>query len=611
MKLPSFRQVIREAGRTLVRFPFVIACATLGTAAVLILVDYEWPPGPTICFRILFGAILGVPLFTSVVLAAERRDWTKGASIAAQFIVVLLLVGYGFTVPLELSNAPLYHVQRLVMLIVALCGLLVVGPYLQRGHLNGFWQYGKGLFFRVLITGLYSGTLFAGLAIALAALDNLFGINVPGKRYAELWFLIVGMFAIWFFLAGVPENLDKLDEVADYPKGLKIFAQHILLPLMFVYLAILYAYLGKVVIQWNWPQGWVSKLTLCFASAGIATLLLLHPIRERTENMWIKAASRWFWVIMVPPIVMLFLAITRRVSEYGMTEGRYVGYALGIWLAAMAIYFIVGRTKSIKVIPAALAVEALLISFGPWGAFQVSERSQVNRLQALLAKNEILVGAKVHEAPDPVDTRDAIEISSIIRYLREVHGYDRIQGWFAELLTYDSSGSGRRLRDPADVTRIMGVEYLREIGLDRRMFLELVADPLSGVDVRGYQRMLIGRHFNPGKPIPADSSGELRCHVDSGSNVMTVIVNSGGTPGASLEIPLGPVADTLLSHYDESHGGGIPAEKMAIVAEKGRLKIKVCLRSIQYRNREGRLRPFAFNGDILYSLADSVAADRN
>lgn len=611
MRLPSVQQVVEGAQRTLRRFPLVIVCAAIGTLAALALVENEETGGPSIFYPVLFGAILGLPLLTGTVLVAERRGWSKNLTLVMQSLGVLLLTGYGLTVPMDMSDAPVYHAQRLALLLVALGGFLVVGPYLRPGQINGFWHYGKALLFRALVAGLFSATLFAGLAIALAALDNLFGIDVPERRYGELWILILGVFATWFFLAGIPEKLDTLDEATDYPKGLKIFAQYILLPLMFVYLIILYAYLGKIVIQWSWPQGWVSRLTLFFAAGGIATLVLLHPIREKTENLWLRAAARWFWVIMIPPIVMLMLAITRRVTEYGLTEGRFIGYVLGVWLAAMATYFIVSRTKSIKVIPATLALIALLASFGPWGAFQVSERSQVNRLRGLLEKNQILTDAKIQKAPAPVEPDDAIQISSIIGYLREVHGYDAIQSWFSESLASETPRGSRIPKNPADVTRLFGIEYRRAMGLDGRTFLELSADPHSSVEVAGYERMLMGRRFNPAIPTPADTTGEVRCRVDSATNVMTVTVYDGDTPSDSLAIPLGPLADTLLSHFDDFSGGRIDAEKMAITAELGRMKVKVCLCAIEYRGSGDRLRPFAFYADILYSLADSDVMGRD
>ena len=46
----------------------------------------------------------------------------------------------------------------------------------------------------------------------------------------RLWIVIAGVFETWFFLAGVPKNLEELDESDDYPKGLKIFTQYVLLP---------------------------------------------------------------------------------------------------------------------------------------------------------------------------------------------------------------------------------------------------------------------------------------------------------------------------------------------------------------------------------------------
>jgi hypothetical protein len=121
--------------------------------------------------------------------------------------------------------------------------------------------------------------LFAGLAIALAALDNLFGVSVPPKRYGDLLVLLAGLFGPWFFLAGIPQDLDNLDRIEEYPKGLKVFAQYILLSLVIVYLLILYAYLLKILIQWNWPQGWVSSLILGFSATSILSLILMHPIR--------------------------------------------------------------------------------------------------------------------------------------------------------------------------------------------------------------------------------------------------------------------------------------------------------------------------------------------
>lgn len=601
MRLPSLQQTREDAARTLKRFPFALACAGLGTLSALILIDHEGPSVPTMHYRVLFAAILGLPLFASISLIAERNGWSKATGMMWQVIGALLLAAYGFSVPLELDGGPIHHVQRLAMLAVGLCGLLLVGPYLRSGQVNGFWHYSKTLIFRVLLAGVYSGTLFAGLAIALAALENLFGLDIPGRRYAQLWVSIVGLFATWFFLAGIPKDLDSLEGETEYPKGLKVFAQYVLLPLMFVYLVILYAYLAKIVIEWNWPRGWVGGLTLSFAAAGIATLLLLHPIRERTENRWIKAAMRWFWVVMIPPIVMLILALTRRVSEYGLTEARYVGYALGFWLAAMALYFLFSRTKSIKAIPGSLALISLLISFGPWGAFHLSESSQVGRLEGLLTENRILVNGKVHRATEKVSPRDAAQISSIVGYLREVHGYGRIEQWFADSPGVDPLGSGSKSKPASDVTALMGVDFTLYPGLEGRTYLELTADPNDPVSIADYDHMLIGRRFGIHMPAAPDTTGDLSCHFDTTSLVLTMVLRANDGNTDTLQFPLAPFAEALTALYDETAQDHLPAETMSITAAAPHLKAKLCLRTIRYRGKAGQLHPFAFDADILYS----------
>ena len=46
-----------------------------------------------------------------------------------------------------------------------------------------------------------------------------------------------------------------------------------------LYVAIRYAYLGRILVKWQLPEGWVSVLLLALAVAGILALLLIHPLR--------------------------------------------------------------------------------------------------------------------------------------------------------------------------------------------------------------------------------------------------------------------------------------------------------------------------------------------
>ncbi len=602
MKLPSVQQILQDAIRTFLRFPFVLTNAALGTITAVILIDHEGPVQATVLFNILLATILGIPLLTGFALLAEKKKWGRGMAIGLQIIGILLLVGYGCSVPSDLWEAPAIHILRMLLIAVALHLFVAFAPFSGPGEINGFWHYNKILLLRLIITAVYTVVLYAGLALALAALDNLFGMNVPGKRYAELWFIILGLFNTWSFLAGIPENLEQLEGSTDYPKGIKIFTQYILFPLVLIYLVILYAYMAKILIAWDWPQGWVSRLILGFATTGIFSLLLLYPIREQAENIWIKTTSRWLYVVMIPLVIMLLLALWRRISEYGITESRYIAIILGFWLGIIVVYFIMSRTKSIKAIPVSLCILALFISFGPWSAFSVSEKSQVDRLQDFLTKNNILVDSRVQKAPATVPQDDVLQISSIIAYLHDIHGYDRIQPWFRESLKEDSLGARLKFKEPALVTMMMGIEYVSVWYSAAGNDIFFRSNQAGLIDVQGYDRMIRGQYLNIDQDNKVFSDQEFCYRVNSKLDTIAFIVTHEGTVPDSLHIDLQPRFNQLLTDYGNVNVKNIPPEKMMVKAENQNMRIKIYFRFIKLRREENLVKPMKYGADILYKI---------
>ncbi|MCX6833037.1 MAG: DUF4153 domain-containing protein [candidate division Zixibacteria bacterium] len=602
MKLPSMQYIVQDSRRTIGRFPLACVCALLGTVIALILVDYEGPARESILFNILFAAVLGFPLLTTIPLVVQKRSWSTLWSFGLQTIAILALVRYACTIPGNIPHAPFIYLYREMLLALALVLLAMFAPYAASGQHNGFWQFNKMLFFRLLTAALFALVLFLGLSIALAALDNLFGMDIPGRRYPELWIAITGIFGSLFFLSAIPRDLDALEAQGDYPNGLRVFAQYILAPLVLVYLIILYAYIAKIIGQWNWPQGWVSRLIIGFSATGIFALTLLYPIRERIENRWIKSAVRWFWIVIIPLILVLVLAIWRRLSDYGVTEPRYIGVVLVIWLAAMALYFNLSKTKGLKIIPASLCLLALVISFGPWGMFHVSEQSQVCRLRQLLVDNNRLVDNQVRISADTVRAEDTRQISSIIAYLHETHGYARIQPWFAENLSVDTAGVPGRRRGPAEVTKLIGIEYVFTPRYVSDRWLEFVCVRQRTLPVAGYQRLVPEQYINPNSREQKFAADGIAYRVDSSLWVMTFVAMTDSITTESLQVDLHPVIDALTAEYGPGGGVDIPPLKLSAVAAGDRLKVGVYLRRIQLERRDDILNPTYYVADILYSV---------
>ncbi|MBN8701935.1 MAG: DUF4153 domain-containing protein [Bacteroidetes bacterium] len=433
LQFPSLSVVVTGVQNTIKRFPFVLASAIIASAVSMYMLELKGAEeyNHEYLWKIVMCCWLGLNLFLSISLIAEQGNHSTTQKYAAQFFGITILIVYYFILP-EFGRISISDGTRYFLFSLGLHLLVSFSPFIARGWINGFWQFNKTLFLRFLLSAFYSAVLYLGIALAVFAIDQLFSVHIKGHRYAQLWFFIAGVFNTWLFLAGVPKNLEELENVTDYPKGLKMFTQFVLLPLVAIYLAILYAYGIKISIHWELPKGWVSWLVNAFSVFGILSLLLIWPLRNDEGNKWISTFSRWFYRALFPLLVLLGVAIGKRVLQYGITENRYFVLVVALWLTGIAAYFLLSKAKNIKVIPVTLFFIAFLSSFGPWGAFSISEKSQVNRLKKLLTEEKILVDGKIKKAANINSNKN--QISSIVHYLAKHHRFDAIKPWFNENL---------------------------------------------------------------------------------------------------------------------------------------------------------------------------------
>jgi len=610
MKLLSIKQLAHHARRTYLRFPFALLSAALGTSVAITLVESPATSEKGVLINLLISAALGLPLFITIPILAEKLRLAKAANVLSQAAGALLLVGYFFSLPADVFSSPEFHAIRFFLLNLALHLLVAIAPYFGKNQINGFWQFNKNLFLRFLTAALYSGALYAGLSIALASVDHLFEIDVDEKRYGELWILIAGMFNTWFFLAGVPENLDELNNETSYPKGLKIFTQYVLLPLVVVYLIILYAYEGRIIFEWEWPKGLVANLVLGFSVTGILALLLVYPVQQYEENKWIKTFGRWYYVALIPLVIMLLLAIWRRISDYGVTENRYFVLVLGACLGAIVIYFIFSRAKNIKIIPITLCGVSFFAAFGPWGAFAVSERSQKSRLEALFVKNEILVDGFVQKSQRPVPFTDTKEISSVVNYLHKVHGLSAIQPWFKQDLRalIDSGSAEYRQTKVERVVALMGISFVNEWQIEMDHNFSFNAKTDGPIAIAGYEYLVQLNDFTSPTttPMPIIDRQGFTMLLDFDGNRATLTIYQPGSASDSIVVRLAPLVEDLIEEFGVSPANhSLPAEKMVMEYSGRRLKAKIYFSVLRGQKVDDQVTIGGLQADLLLGRRDN------
>jgi hypothetical protein len=457
MKFYSIELIIHQAAKAFRRFPMALTCAILSAALLIYLVDENADFKDNIhLFYALQTLWLGMVAYLGLSVFSQRYTMRTTTVIMLNMAVVALMVYYFYAQP---EFYTVKSVSRFIILLIAAHLGVSFAPFLVNTEVNGFWQYNKSLLIRFLTSAIYSAVFYIGLSIALLAIKELFNIDFGEKIYVYLFITVAVILTTWFFLAGVPSRVIALEQVREYPKGLRIFTQYVLLPLVVIYLIILYFYEAKILFTLVWPRGIVSYLILGFSTLGMLALLLVWPLRDDAEHTWIRTFTKRFFLAVFPLIILLIMAIGRRVMEYGVTENRYFLIVLSLWLFIVAIYFLFSLRKNIKFVPLSLFFAVMLSGFGPWNAFQVSSLSQHNRLEKIFQENKILVNGKAVKPKKQIKRVDEKEISSIVNYMIDVHGVESIQDLFSQdlsVVTKEKKGEYTNKTD--QVLALLGME---------------------------------------------------------------------------------------------------------------------------------------------------------
>ena len=438
MKLPTIQNITKSLKTALKRFPLAILFAIFASILSIYLIENDGEiKGREIqqFLYLLHVSILAIPVFIATTNIAELKKFNIAKTVLVKFIALALLTVYYFFLPEHFTNSILYRGILLTLTIHLLISYL---PFLTKGKTLEFWNYNKQLFEKIAITAIYSAVIFIGISVAVSIFCLLFSIELNEKIYFQIWIFIVGIFATIFFLANFPKVQSTEDESCqtptklsdNYPLGLKIFTQFVLLPLITIYLLILYGYMLKIIIAWEIPQGIVSYLVIIFSIFGILSLLLVYPVQNSEKYKWIKIYSKIFYWAIFPLIILLFIAIYIRIYEYGITENRYYILLLAVWLIGISIFLLINKLKNIKLIPISLSIFAILSIFGPWSSFSISKHNQLKRFEKILTENNILVNGKIIKEHPEIDSETESDIRNQINYVVENHGYKNFNKYF-------------------------------------------------------------------------------------------------------------------------------------------------------------------------------------
>lgn len=553
MKLySSLKSVINKLYLSLRRFPLTILFSIL-VAALLIMISEINPTNNTMS-KIAMTLALGIPLSMCTKLYFERKSEpnTIKCSIIYALNIFFLILYY----LLFLSNLGMVSTTRYIAVSFTLYLSFIFIPYFFKR--DYFGKYVIILLSGFLLTVIYSAVMYAGLSAILFAVDKLIGIKILSKVYYYTFLMVDFIFAIPYFLGLIPFKKEDLN-IKPYPKALKVLLLYIVMPLLTVYTAILYIYLGKILITRIWPIGMVSNLVLWYSVIVAIVLFFITPLKS--GDKWANKFFKFSPKIILPILIMMFLSIGIRVNAYGITEKRYYVILLSLWVLCIMLYFSFSKSLRNIILPITLCFLSIISAFGPLSSYSVSMSSQNYRFEKILVKNNMLVSGKI-ESSNSISKEDKVNISSILSYFNTNHSLKDLK-YLPSTFKIE------------DMNNLLGFSYeypSNEFSDQNYFYINTKTE--KALDIKGYDYLFDMRSMN----ISTNSqiyavfdyeTGDLKL-VSQGKNIYQKNLNS--------------FAKEIIDRYgDSTKEITLSNDEMTMNEENDKVKVKVVFFSISGR----------------------------
>ena len=484
-KIPSLQQITSQAIYTFKRFPLSVISALITMFIIIFLIEQDGPRYEhfSTLIKIAFASSLGLFMFTALRLFGDKNPLC--------LVGIASIVGYYFTLP-DMKEPIEMVFERHFFLLVMFFMVTFWASYWKSNPTNEeFWEWTQSIIFGFITSMLFSIILYAGLSGALYAVDKLFSLDIDSKRYAQLIFLVIGLFGVNYFLSQIPKNPHSL-KIHSYTKIEEIFTKYILTPLVIVYFFILYSYTFKILISGNFPKGILAWIIIAFSFVAILTYLFWTPLwSEKT-----KKYRRFISLALFLQTIMLGVAISMRIDNYNWTEHRYMVALLGVWLFCASLYFLIIKNAKYKWLFITLSVLIFVSQVGPFSSYAIGKSSQQNRLQTMINDSSPLSQMS--------DVQTRYEISDMISYLHKKHGIESLKPIIPKIVSkFEDKNESKKdinyYNFPSYATKELGFSFINKWELedqrDGKNPFAVYRNQVNSIDITNYDWIVNVNYF--------------------------------------------------------------------------------------------------------------------
>ena len=261
--------------------------------------------------------------------------------------------------------------------------------------------------------------VFGLVAAILFTITTLFNVEFSDSFYQH-FYTSLGIFTQPLFFLVFQQRQAKSEMTLN--RIFEILVNFVLAPALMIFTVLLYAYVVQIIFEGVLPKGMLANITLPYLLGG----LCVYALRSICAKARWKTFFKYYPYLAIVPIVLLWLAIDRRISAYAWTEQRIYLVALATAITIAYAILIVPKARQYRLISGVVMVAIFAMT---WivKPQEIAYQSQTVRFEQLLKKLNLSDGSgKIRDDVDFVerlenmpksDLKDWDELDKVSDYL--------------------------------------------------------------------------------------------------------------------------------------------------------------------------------------------------
>lgn len=377
MPLEKFKQYQNQIASTFHRFPVAIAFALIATFIFLHLYHtndlhkifelesenarlYLW-----LSIYPISAAFISVTLK----LLQEARGHLH---LGIQAAVHALWLAFSVCVSISETEEFFVYANVQVFFILGIASLFTVPFFKSKNDLT-LWNFTGKTIKAFIVAVFLSGILCGILSALLGGFIALFEIKMlDDDVFLNIIIICVSFIAPLLFCSGIPTQgaIKNVQPLGRFAKG---FLHLFFIPVLAIYILMLYAYTVKIIVQWDLPIDVITILSAISVVLMLVITAILYPAHfDETYSPFDKQLLKVLPIATIPLVILLAVGVVDQYMQSGVEEPFLNFLYFVLWCAAAVAITLRCKNKKLRWTIASVCIFFVTSSLGPFSALQLS-----------------------------------------------------------------------------------------------------------------------------------------------------------------------------------------------------------------------------------------------